>query len=111
MPTSGSYEFKLSPKAIGGLVEDELGMFPGEWAWHKQDVNGTPFLAIYCCCPDCGLLITVWRRFGVIDVHGHKVDGAGDISPSLLHSYVVQGVQKCGFHTQPTKLLDFVDLR
>lgn len=110
MPTEGAYEFKLSPKAIGGLVEEELGMFPGEWAWHRQKVNEDEFLAIYCCCPDCGLLMTLWRRFGM-DVKGHTIDADGNISPSVLHSYVVEGVEKCGFHTQPTKLLGFIDLR
>jgi hypothetical protein len=109
MPTSGAYEFKLSPKAVDGVIDDELGMFPGEWAWKKQ-IEGR-FLAVYACCPDCGLLMTLWRRFGS-DVHkGHAIDGAGNISPSVLHSYVCLGVEKCGFHTQPTKLLDFVDLR
>ncbi len=110
MPTTGAYSFKLSPKAVAGLVEDELAMFPGEWGWHRQDVADQKFLAIYCCCPDCGLLMTIWRRFDK-DVVGHQVDGQGNIHPSVLHSYVVLGVEKCGFHTQPTKLLDFIDLR
>jgi hypothetical protein len=111
MPTIGAYEFKLSPKAVGGVIDDELGMFPGEWAWKKQ-VEGQ-FLAVYACCPDCGLLMTLWQRFGS-DVHkGHAIDGAGNISPSVLHSYLYGDppVEKCGFHTQPTKLLNFVDLR
>lgn len=110
MPTTGAYEFKLSPKAVDGLIGDVLGIFRGEWAWHRKNVNGDEFLAIYCCCPDCGLPMTIWRRFGS-EVTGHTIDGAGNISPSVLHSYKVRGVEKCGFHTIPTKLLEFVDLR
>lgn len=114
MPTSGAYEFKLSPKAVGGVIEDEMGMLPGEWAWVQKDILGTDgkFVAIYACCPDCGLLMTLWRRFGFIDEpKGHQVDAQGNVNPSVLHRYVVDGVDRCGFHTMPTRLLDFVDLR
>lgn len=110
MPTSGAYDFKLSPKAVGGVIEDELGMFPGEWAWHKQDVNGMTFLAVYACCPDCGFLMTLWRRYGA-EVKGHTLNEHGHLHPSVLHSYKESGVEKCGFHTMPTRLLGFIDLR
>ena len=113
MPTNGPYEFKLSPKAVNGVIEDELGMFPGEWAWHKQDVNGDQFLAVYCCCPDCGLLMTIWRRFGTgtQGIKGHTINPLGEVSPSILHTYPVDGKEACGFHSIPTKLLGFMDLR
>lgn len=111
MSYDGPYTFKLFPKAIDGFVEEELQIAPGEWAWHRKDVGGVPFLAIYCCCPDCGLLMTIWRRFGTSDVKGHQIDGAGNVSPSVLHSYKESGVEKCGFHSIPTKLEGFVDKR
>ena len=108
MPTTGAYEFKLAACAIEGIVEDELKMTFGEWGWHKVPENG--FLAVYACCPDCGFLICLWRRFGD-QVVGHQLDSQGNLHPSVAHSYKVADEEKCGFHTQPTKLLNFVDLR
>jgi hypothetical protein len=110
MPTSGAYDFKLSPKAIDGVIEDEMGMFPGEWAWHW--VPDVGFLAVYACCLDCGNLMTLWRRLES-DVHGHTIDGAGNINPSVLYSWMYGDppVEMCGFHTWPTTLRSFVDLR
>ena len=113
VPTSGAYEFKLAPCALDGFAEDEMKIAPGEWAWHLQKIEEHPdFLAVYACCPDCGLLMTLWRQFGA-QITGHKIDAQGNISPSVLHSYMYGDppVEKCGFHTIPTKLLDFCDKR
>lgn len=110
MGTNGPFDFKLSLKAVEGVIDDELGMFPGEWAWKRQGGAGDEFLAVYCCCPDCGLLMTIWRRFGT-DAKGHTIDAAGNVSPSILHNYPVDGKNACGFHSIPTRLIGFVDLR
>lgn len=108
---SGPYEFKLSIVAKGGLVQEAVEIEPGAWAWYKVETAGQPtYLGLYACCPDCCLPMTLWRRFGD-QVHGHQIDAQGNIHPSVAHTYKVDGVDKCGFHTQPTKLLDFIDLR
>lgn len=111
MPTSGAYEFKLAPAAKEGLIEDEMKIEIGEWAWVEKEISkDRPWKAIYAKCPDCRHLMTLWRGFGS-DRKGHVIDGSGNVSPSVLHSYVVGGMEQCGFHTMPTKLLDFIDRR
>lgn len=119
MPTTGYYEFKLAPRAKGGLIEDENDILVGEWAWidRTADYEGPDFkgtvrwLMIYARCPDCKELCTLYRRRGTGEAKGHNIDSQGNITPSVLHTFIYQGVEKCGFHTQPTKLLGFMDLR
>jgi hypothetical protein len=119
MPTTGAYEFKLAAKAKDGLVEDAPDLERGEWAWidRTTDYNAAGvkepcrWLMIYACCPDCGEPMTLYRRRGGGEAKGHDIDKTGNISPSVLHTWQVNGIERCGFHTQPTKLLGFVDLR
>ncbi len=119
MPTTGSYQFKLAAKASGGVIADGLDLEPGEWAWidRTQDYEvdgikaGTRWLMIYACCPDCKQHLCLYRKRGENEGRGHDIDAQGNISPSVLHTWVVAGVEQCGFHTQPTKLLGFIDLR
>lgn len=119
MPTSGAYEFKLSVSSKGGFVEDGTDLKPGEWAWvDRTDVyeaNGIAekrrWLVIYACCPDCGHLMTLYRRRDATEPKGHSIDREGNLNPSVGHSYKVAGVEQCGFHTMPTRLLGFVDYR
>lgn len=113
MPTSGSYEFKLAPEAEDGLIVDEKWIGRGEWAWIERDTTATGgrlWRSIYARCPDCGELMTLWRSYGD-QTKGHDIDAQGNVHPSLAHSWIYDGVEKCGFHTQPTKLLDFVERR
>lgn len=107
MPTSGAYEFRLARKAVDHQVPgDHLEYIEnGEWAWVKLVDQG------WCCmnrCPDCHHLATLWQNG-----KGHTIDAAGNISPSVLHRwpYGPNQEEQCGFHTQPTWLLNFVDLR
>lgn len=106
MPTSGAYEFKLAAKAVNGCVPDDHleYMEKGEWAWvdRRKDYG---WLLMHRC-PDCGELGTLWANG-----KGHNIDANGNITPSVLHGYKVAGVEKCGFHTQPTRLLNFIDRR
>lgn len=119
MPTTGSYEFKLAPAAIDGLIEDENQIQKGEWAWIDRtadyEAGGVKeicrWLMIYARCPDCGFFATLYRKRGEGEAKGHDIDSAGNISPSVLHTWQMDGIEQCGFHTQPTKLLGFVDLR
>lgn len=112
MPTTGAYEFRIARAAKDGLVENENLILKGEWTWIDRGEDGEPrWLLVYMRCPDCGHLITLWRKRGEGEAEGHQIDAQGNISPSVLHSYPVNGVEQCGFHTQPTKLLDFVDKR
>lgn len=119
MPTTGAYEFKLASIAKDGLVEDERAhLIPrGEWAWIDRTAEfaalGEPgrFLMIYAMCPDCGELMTLYRKRGEGEAASHKIDSDGNLYPSVLHTWQVAGVEQCGFHTQPTRLLGFVDLR
>lgn len=119
MPTSGSYNFKLSAKAKDGLIEDPIDLERGEWAWIDRTTDyeavgikeSCRWLMIYAGCPDCGQPMTLYRRRGAGEAKGHDIDGQGNIRPSVLHSFPVNGVEQCGFHTQPTKLLGFMDLR
>lgn len=113
MSTEGAYVFKRSALAVNGLVPDESAHLiePGAWAWvRKTWADGPDFLAVYCMCPDCGHLMTVWRKFGD-EVRGHRLDADGSLHPSVLHTWKDNGVEQCGFHTIPTKLADFIDLR
>ncbi len=121
MPTTGSYSFKLAAKAVKGVVENDSDIAVGEWAWvdrttewEEAGVKHTKrHLMIYARDPDCRELCTLWRRFGDSEAHGHDIDAHGNISPSVLHTwpYGDPPQERCGFHTQPTKLLGFVDLR
>ena len=121
MPTQGSYQFKLAPKAVDGVIKDENDIMPGEWAWidRTADYEGPDYkgkvrwLMIYACCPDCKLPLTLYRRRGEGEGKGHDIDAQGNVSPSVLHSFMFGDppVEQCGFHTYPTKLLGFVDLR
>lgn len=116
MPTTGAYEFKRAAKADEkGMIADENDIAVGEWAWvdYSERVGGGgKYLLILIRDPDCKTLGTLWRGFKD-QVHGHNVDSQGNVSPSVLHNWPYGDPPKemCGFHTQPTKLLDFVDLR
>ena len=106
MPTTGAYEFKLAAKAVNACVPDDHleYMEKGEWAWVDRTQD-------YGCllmhrCPDCGQLGQLWSKD-----KGHTIDAQGNVRPSVAHNYTVGGVNQCGFHTQPTRLLSFVDLR
>ena len=118
MPTTGSYSFRRALLAgPNGLIANENDIAVGEWAWidytdRVASEVGKKYLLILMRDPDCKMLATLWRRFGD-EVHGHDIDGQGNIHPSVLHNwpYGDPPVEHCGFHTQPTKLLDFVDLR
>jgi hypothetical protein len=119
MPTTGSYKFNLAKKAQGGVIADENDIEKGEWAWidRTADYKGADFqgqvrwLMIYARCPDCGEFATLWRRRGSGEPQGHDIDGHGNVKPSILHSWKVKDVEQCGFHTYPTQLLSFTDLR
>lgn len=119
MPTTGAYEFKLAPKAVSGVVKDENDIAVGEWAWIDRTADyeaggvkeSCRWLMIYARCPDCKELCTLYRRRGAGEVKGHDIDKNGNVSPSVLHTWQVNGVEQCGFHTMPTRLLGFVDLR
>lgn len=121
MPTTGSYEFKLAAKAVNGIIADESEIAVGEWAWIDRTVDWTEdgvkhekrHLLIYARDPDCKELCTLWRRLSGDQEHGHTIDAQGNISPSVLHHWPYGDPQqeRCGFHTQPTRLLGFVDLR
>lgn len=122
MPVNGPYDFRLAVKAVGGLISNENDIAVGEWAWIDRTTDfedqGVPqtkrYLLIYARDPDCKTLCTVWRRFGDSgEPHGHQIDGHGNVTPSLLHNwpYGDPPSEKCGFHSYPTRLLGFVDLR
>jgi len=110
MPTSGSYEFKRADKAVNGIVQDERDIGIGEWAWLDRGAEEEPNRRYLLLIrdPDCQMEGTLWFQG-----KGHQIDAQGNVSPSILHSwkYGDPPVEKCGFHTQPTKLLDFVDHR
>lgn len=116
MATSGSYEFKLAPAAAAdGLIVDENQIARGEWAWidrtreftsaGEEPAGSRRWLMIYCRCPDCGFLSTVWRLQSPPG-HSHEVDGNGVVTPSVQCPH-----DPCGFHTAPTRLLGFIDRR
>jgi len=105
MPTAGAYEFKLASKAVNLQVPNEHLEYigSGEWAWVNHPDIG---LMLIVGCPDCEHPATLWRMG-----KGHHIAPDGNVSPSVFHSYMVAGKEACGFHTQPTRLLGFVDLR
>lgn len=120
MPTVGPYSFKLSSIAVDGFVPDERvhEMARGEWAWidrtedlKKMGIDGGRFLMIYACCPDCNNPLTLYRKRGEKEPQGHAIDKDGNVHPSVLHTWQINDVEQCGFHTQPTTLLGFVDKR
>jgi hypothetical protein len=122
MPINGPYNFKRAAKGDArGVVADEKDIAVGEWAWIDRSpewveagVTRTQrYLLIYLRDPDCKELCTLWRRFGEGKVDGHEIDGQGNVSPSILHQWPFGDPpqERCGFHSMPTKLLDFVDLR
>lgn len=110
MPTSGAYQFRRAMAACDGIVEDERHIEPGEWAWLDRGVDEEHKrrYILLTRCPDCEQEQTLWFQG-----KGHTIDVQGNISPSVAHSwkYGDPPVEKCGFHTQPTKLLDFIDIR
>jgi len=112
MPRTGAYEFKRAAASVDGLVADANKIERGEWAWVEQDSAAIRRLwrTIYARCPDCGEFATLWQSYGD-KKQGHDIDAAGNVTPSVFHSWIYQGVEKCGFHTFPTKLLDFIDRR
>lgn len=122
MPVNGPYDFKRAAKADStGVVEDENNIAVGEWAWIRRPIKWTQdgieheklWLLIYLRDPDCKTLCTLWRRLGPEAAHGHDIDGQGNVHPSVLHQwpYGDPPAERCGFHSMPTRLLDFVDLR
>jgi hypothetical protein len=116
MPSTGAYEFKPHNAAalIVGDVSSPDVLLPGTWAWvDRTEELGERFLTIYMTCPDCKGLASLGYKRGDKPWHGHNIDPAGNISPSVLHSwkYGNPPVEKCGFHTQPTKLVGFVERR
>jgi hypothetical protein len=119
VPRSGSYEFKLAAKAVDGLIKDDRELERGEWAWIDRTAEYVAagvaekcrWLMIYACCPDCGGIATLYRRRGAGEPKGHDIDAQGNITPSVHHTWKIGDVERCGFHTQPTKLLGFVDRR
>lgn len=119
MPVNGPYQFKRAVKADPqGVIADENEIGVDEWAWVRRTIPlDTPgdekhYLMLLIRDPDCRELATVWRRFGT-DVQGHQIDGHGNIHPSILHTwkYGEEKREMCGFHSMPTKLIDFVDVR
>jgi hypothetical protein len=114
MPTTGAYSFKRAASAdASGVVPDEgLSIQPGEWGWVKRKVGDTDdLLCLYIGCPDCKHLGTIYIRFNRAPARGHDIGAQGNVHPSVLHTWKDNGVEQCGFHTQPTTLLDFVDVR
>lgn len=122
MPVNGPYDFRRAVKAgPDGIVEDENDIAVGEWAWIRKIVDVEEdgvkkpvlYLLIYLRDPDCKTLCTVWRRFGATPAQGHDIDSGGKVVPSVLHNwpYGDPPTEKCGFHSSPTRLLGFVDVR
>lgn len=110
MPTTGAYEFKRAVKSVDGVVLIENDIAVGEWAWFDrgaEEERGKRYILLIRD-PDCKIQATLWFQG-----KGHAIDAQGNVSPSVAHSwkYGDPPVEKCGFHTQPTKLLDFVDHR
>lgn len=122
MPVNGPYNFKRAAKANAqGVVLKDEDIGVGEWAWidrtqEWEDAGAKQskrHLLIYLRDPDCKELCTVWRRFGDGKPQGHDIDGQGNVTPSVLHNWPFGDPpqERCGFHSIPTKLLDFVDIR
>jgi len=113
MPVNGPYNFKRAAKADArGVIENDDDIGVGEWAWVDREVSDVRLLMIYLRDPDCKTLCTVYRRFGK-EASGHDLDGQGKLSPSVLHNWPFGDPpqERCGFHSMPTMLLDFVDIR
>jgi hypothetical protein len=109
MATVGAYEFKPAEGARDGAIDDENKIGRGCWAWLDRTTPERRWLSIYLRCPDCGILATLWRSFGD-QSSGHAIDAAGNVSPSVGCPHKPDGTP-CGFHTQPTRLVGFVDRR
>ena len=106
MPTTGAYVFrKAAASDLHGRLGDENQIGRGEWAWIDRTTVGRRWLSIYLRCPDCGILATLWRSFGDHS-SGHAIDAKGNIHPSVGCPHT-----PCGFHTMPTMLENFRDLR
>lgn len=119
MPVNGPYQFKRAAKADAqGVIADENEIGVDEWAWFRISIQSNKpaaemqHLMLLIRDPDCKELATIWRRFGT-DAKGHQIDGQGNVHPSILHTwpYGEPPVERCGFHSIPTRLLDFVDVR
>lgn len=106
MPHNGPYEFRLAKAAADGCIpDDHLELIErGEWAWIDR-TKDYGWLLMHRC-PDCGEFGTLWQGS-----RGHAIDPQGNVTPSVLHSWKYAGVEKCGFHSYPTKLLGFVEKR
>jgi hypothetical protein len=99
MGTTGAYDFKL---ADARAQDDENLIRHGEWSWVHREGLG---LMVWARCPDCGNLSTLHRK-GARPGFYHDLDARGHLEPSVQCSHPA-----CGFHTQPTRLLDFTDRR
>lgn len=112
MPVNGPYQFRRAAKSDArGMIDDENEIQVDEWAWVRRP--GDPeFLMLLLRDPDCRMLATIWRRFGS-DVKGHQIDAQGNVHPSILHTWLYGDppAERCGFHSMPTRLLDFTDIR
>lgn len=112
MPTSGAYDFKRAAKSVNGVVQSELDIAPGEWAWHDRGADEEPRrrYILLICDPDCKLPSTL--IFPNVKAN-FTIDTQGNITPSVHHKwpYGDPPTECCGFHTQPTRLLDWVELR
>lgn len=110
IPTSGAYEFKRATKSKDGVVTDQRDIAVGEWAWLDRGAEEAPERRYLLLIrdPDCQMEATLWFQG-----KGHTIDAQGNVTPSIAHNwkYGDPPVERCGFHTQPTKLLDFVDRR
>lgn len=117
MPVNGPYVFKRAAKAdVRGVIQDENDIAVDEWAWIEKLPGGdqsSRVLLIYLRDPDCKELCTLWYRLDGDVQRGHEIDAQGNVKPSVLHTwqYGEPKVERCGFHSSPTQLLDFVDLR
>lgn len=119
MATAGAYIFRRAKAASPeGVIQDENAIQAGEWAWidrssewpeEAQKQACSRWLMIYARCPDCGHLSTVWR-LGAPAGHNHDLSIDGELQPSVQCDHTV-GAGKCGFHTHPTRLEGFTDLR
>ncbi len=112
MPTSGAYEFRRAAASQNGVVVDENQVQVGEWAWWDRGADEEPRrrYILLICDPDCKTPATL--LFPNVTNH-HTIDAMGNVTPSVWHKFPFGDppVEMCGFHTQPTRLLDFVDLR
>ena len=114
MPTTGAYEFRPVNQfalIVGDVSSPDL-LPAGTWTWvDRSEELGERFLTIYMTCPDCKGLASLGYKRGDKPWVGHQIDPYGNVSPSVLHTWKVDGKEQCGFHTQPTKLVGFVERR